>query len=170
MSDPNFRHHLLHPVPVVGCHASACVSGHWLSKLRQRFAVTTLLYFLTLTACVSTPPLSRDAWLSMTNRTYEGVTKEQALTSAERLFRLADGNDFMIAHSDDGFIATRNWLVYLILAAAIGSDSWVVRAVENGGGGTRVSVSVCTQAGSVSGVVTGPNTVAPSQCPLWGVR
>jgi hypothetical protein len=127
-----------------------------------------MLYFLTLTACVSTPTLSRDEWLSMTNRTYEGVTKEQAISAAERLMRLADGDDFMIAHSDDGFLATRIWSVYLVLAASVGTDSWMVRAVENRGSGTRVSVSVGTQVGSVSGVVTGPNTVAPLTTPSVG--
>lgn len=155
-------------VPVVGCYVSACVSGNWLSKLRHAFALSALVCVLMLTACVSRPPISRDEWLSMTNRIYEGVTKEQTLTAAERLLRLADGNDFMIAHNDDGFIATRQWTVYLVLAAAIGTDSWVVRAVENGHGETRVSVSVSTQAGGIGAVATGSNTAAPLTMPAMG--
>ena len=130
--------------------------------------MTTLVCLLALPACVSTPTLSRDEWLNMTNRTYEGVTKEQAISAAERLLRLADGNDFMIAHNDDGFIASRNWSVYLVLAAAVGTDTWLVRAAENGHGGTRVSVSVGRQAGNVTGVATGSNTVAPLTMPSTG--
>jgi len=127
---------------------------------------------VTLNACVSTPTLSRDEWLRMTNRTYEGVTKEQALAATERLFRLADGNDFMVSHSDDGLVAVRTWAVYLILAASVGTDSWAVRAVENGSGGTRMSVSLGTQAGAVTGVVTGQvggqYTAAPLTMPTMG--
>ena len=51
---------------------------------------------------------------------------------------------------------------------AVGTDTWMIRAVENGHGGTRVSVGVGTQAGSVSGVVTGPNTAAPLTMPSIG--
>ena len=116
-------------------------------------------------ACVSTPTLSREEWLSMTNRTYEGVTKEQAISAAERLLRLADGNDFMIAHNDDGFIATRNWTVYLVLSGAAGTDSWFIRAVENANGGTRITVNVSTQAAGMGAVVTGPNSAAPVTTP-----
>lgn len=131
--------------------------------------VAIIICSLLLSSCVSTkPPLSRDEWLRMTTRTYEGVTKEQVLTAAERLFRLADGNDFMIAHSEEGFVASRNWSVYLVLAASFGTDVWQLRAAEYGTTGTKVSVSVSTQVGTVGAVATGSGGAAPMTTPAAG--
>lgn len=130
--------------------------------------IAIIIVSLMLSSCASTPPLSRDEWLRMTNRTYEGVTKEQALAAAEQILRLADGNDFMIAHSDEGFVASRNWSVYLVLAASFGTDVWQLRAAEYGTTGTKVSVSVSTQFGAVGAVATGPSTVAPLTTPSAG--
>ena len=127
--------------------------------------IVVVLCSLLFASCVTQPVLSREEWLSMTNRTYEGVTKEQAISAAERLLRLADGNDFMIAHHDDGFSATRNWTVYLVLSGAAGTDSWSIRAVENGNAETRISVNVSTQVAGMGAVATGPNSVAPVTSP-----
>jgi len=126
--------------------------------------IVIILCCVALAGCVSQPVLSRDEWLNLTNRTYESVNKEQAIAAAEKLLRLADGNDFLIVHNDDGFVATRNWSVYLVLAASVGSDTWVVRTSEISNG-TRVSISVGTQMGSVTGVPTGGSTAAPFTTP-----
>jgi hypothetical protein len=99
--------------------------------------------------CATTrPQLSREEWLAVTSRTYDGVTKEQVLEAAERLFRLADGDDFVISHTEEGLYATRNWLVYLILAGAMGTDYWQLKAVPTPTG-VNVTVYATTQAGSV---------------------
>lgn len=133
----------------------------------MRVTVMVLLSLI-LSSCASQPLLSRDEWLRMTTRTYEGVTKEQVLAAAERVLRLADGNDFMIAHSDEGFVASRNWLVYLVLTAAFGTDVWQLRAAEHEPTGTKVSVSVSTQTGAVGAVATSPSTAAPLTTPSAG--
>lgn len=133
----------------------------------MRLIVMVLLSVM-LSSCASKPPLSRDEWLRMTTRTYEGVTKEQVLAAAEQVLRLADGNDFMVAHSDEGFVASRNWSVYLVLAASFGTDVWQLRAAEYGTTGTKVSVSVSTQVGAVGAVATGPSTAAPMTTPSAG--
>lgn len=134
----------------------------------MRLIVIVLLSVM-LSSCVSArPPLSRDEWLRMTTRTYDNITKEQILAAAERVLRLADGNDFMVAHSDEGFVASRNWSVYLVLAASFGTDVWQLRAAEYGPAGTKVSVSVSTQVGAVGGVAAGPGAAAPMTTPAAG--
>ena len=40
---------------------------------------------------VVTPHLSREEWLAVTTRNYEGVTKEQVIEAAESVLRLAGG-------------------------------------------------------------------------------
>ena len=76
-----------------------------------------------------------------THRTFPGVTTEQTLAAAERVLRLADGDDFAIDRDRDGLMATRNWTVYFVLGFVTGTDNWVFKArpVE---GGTTVTFAV----------------------------
>ncbi|MGH8128275.1 MAG: hypothetical protein ACRETC_07905 [Gammaproteobacteria bacterium] len=58
------------------------------------------------------------------------MTKDQALETVEKLFRLDDGDDFDVVQMRDGLRATRHWLIYLVLAASSGHDYWDVQAKE----------------------------------------
>lgn len=85
--------------------------------------------------------LAPDELATVTHRTFPGVTTNQALAAAERVLRLADGDDFAIDSDRDGLMATRNWTVYFVLGFATGTDNWIfkVRPVE---GGTAVTFAV----------------------------
>ena len=115
----------------------------------------------------NTPRLSRQEWLDLTNKTYQGVTKEEVLSAAETVFDLADGDDFVISHTQEGLQATRNWSVYLVLAAAMGTDYWKVTAVENEGA-VNVSVQANTQGQAVTPMATSNNGWTATTSPLAG--
>ena len=85
--------------------------------------------------------LTADEMATVTHRTFPGVTTEQALAAAERVLRLADGDDFAIDSDQDGLMATRNWTVYFVLGFVTGTDNWIFKAwpVE---GGTSVTFGV----------------------------
>ncbi len=98
--------------------------------------IITLAVALAILAGCATPPpeLSRQEYLALVNRTYEGATAEEVLAAAEKLFRLADPRQVQFQHFDNGFRMYRRWGVYMVLAAARGTDIWDVRAVPTNGG------------------------------------
>ena len=101
-----------------------------------------------LTGCATLPELTREEYLALVNRTYEGTSIEEGLAAAERLFRLADPGDVEFQHFENGFRVYRPWLLYMVLAAAAGTDVWDVRAapVE---GGTRLTVHLSRASSSI---------------------
>jgi len=127
------------------------------------FGVLLIAIVAGISGCaVQRQPMGRDEWVATTTRAYDGITKERVLQAAERLLRLADGNDFVIAYSDDGFSATRNWLMYAVITAASGTDFWQVTA-STVGATTSVSVRVNLQMQSMMAIPTGAGgiTAAP---------
>lgn len=123
------------------------------------YRLIALAIALVLAGCAAPPQLTREQWLSMTNRTYTGVSKEQALAAAERLFVLADGDDFKFTHSDDGLVATRAWSIFMLLAATVGTDTWQVKARPTTDG-VQVSASVYTHDQAV-GMLMAPGGAVP---------
>lgn len=103
--------------------------------------------------------MTRDQWIVETHRTYEDVTKEEVLRSVERLFVLADGDDFNFSHSENGIRATRNWMMYMIFAASQGVDTWDVE-VKEVGQNIRVQVSAYVSASAIVPVQVGGATSA----------
>lgn len=103
----------------------------------------------------------------MTTRTYPDTTPDQVIAAAERVLKLADGDDMQVFHGETGFEARRRWLVYIVIGAAAGVDHWSFRATSTPAG-TRATVAinqssqglspspVVTQGGSGMGVGTGP--------------
>lgn len=102
---------------------------------------------------VETPTMTREEWLAVSSRTYENVTKDEALAATETILDLADGDDFNISHSQDGLYASRNWVVYLLIGGASGTDYWKVDAIEVAEG-VRVSLQVNTQAQAIVPMAT----------------
>jgi len=104
-----------------------------------------LALLATLSGCAAKrPQQTREEWINTTTRTYQGVTKDQALAAAEKLFRLADGDDFVITYTDDGIQATRPWSMYMVISAMSGTDYWTVRATQ-AGNAVRVAAQVNMQ-------------------------
>lgn len=118
-----------------------------------------------IAGCATQPtPPTRGQYLDQTTRTY-AAPKETVIAAAEQVLRLADGDDFKIAHQADGFTAQRPWLIYIVLAAARGTDYWSVKATESDGL-TRVEVNVGTVAQTIAPMGTSsPNVWTATTLP-----
>lgn len=104
---------------------------------------------LMLAGCaVQQPHMTRDEYLQVTQRTYEGKTPDDIYRAAEKLFILSDGQDFQFFHTEDSMVASRHWTVYVVLAAAMGVDTWTVRA-RKVDSGTKVSAALNRSAGGI---------------------
>lgn len=129
---------------------------------------------LTLVGCATKPRMTRQEALQVTTRTYTGVTQEQVISAAERVLTLADGDDFTFAHRTDGFLANRLWSVYLVLAASVGNDIWVLSATPRPDGSVFATVEVGTSASAITPMTTTtPGTwtatsLPPSAVPITG--
>jgi hypothetical protein len=137
-------------------------------KKSQFPLICLLLFCFIFSSCATTKqPLTREESLQLrkeqieaTTRLYKDVTPEEVLIAVDRLFRLADGDDFKIFHTENAIIANRRWSVYLIIAAGFGNDSWIVAAEENSNEKiVKVVVRVSTNSSPVIPMMTtAPNT------------
>lgn len=73
----------------------------------------------------------RERQIQMVTRVYEGKSQKDVLMAADRIFRL-DDSDYVISHSETSLVAKRNWVVYLVITAAFGTDTWVVETFPDG--------------------------------------
>lgn len=106
-----------------------------------------------ISGCATQQSLTRDEYLKTTQRVYSDRSPDQVFTAAEKLFRLADGDDFKFAWTDDSMTASRPWSIYLVLAASFGVDNWLVQTKQEADG-THVRVGVTTSASAIAPVVT----------------
>lgn len=129
-----------------------------------------LSIFIFLTGCASTPrpDLTREEFLTITSREYAGVSKDQVIGAAERLFRLADGDDFEIVHAHEGIHATRKWSAYLVIAAVIGTDYWNFLVSETASG-VKARVQLNTQSQGVTPMATTASDWTATTMPMDGV-
>ena len=106
-----------------------------------------------LAGCATQPKMTRDEYLKTTQREYVNKTPDDVFKAAEKLFTLADGDDFTFHYTDDSMSASRPWVVYLVFAASMGTDNWLIRTKEEGNK-TKVSALVSTAMGSVAPMAT----------------
>ncbi len=119
-----------------------------------------------LMGCAETKYLTREESLKLRNeqieattKTYDAVTKEDVLIAVDKLFRLADGDDFQITHTENSIFGKRRWTIYLVLAASMGVDNWIVSAEDEKGLKTvKVTVRVQTSASSITPMMTTAGT------------
>lgn len=136
--------------------------------MKKILSPVILVFVALLSGCAAPQKqLTREEWLSTTTRTYKTNTKDQVIEAAEKVFRLADGDDFNIVHAEDGLMATRPWSVYLVLAAATGIDYWKV-VVAPGEGFVKASVQVNTSMQTVSPMPTVGGDISVSTSPMSG--
>lgn len=104
---------------------------------------------LVLAGCATVPtPQTRDEWMAIHSRTYPGKTPEEVTAAAEKVLKLAD-HDFRFDYPPGQLIATRPWLVYAVIAAAMGTDYWKVETTPVQGG-TKAVVQISRAAGMVT--------------------
>ncbi|GAB1254578.1 hypothetical protein [Desulfovibrio falkowii] len=88
--------------------------------------------------------------MAMVTRVYPDKKPEEVLLASARIFSLAD-DDYTVSHSPTSIQAQRNWLIYLVISAAMGTDTWIVEVAPEGEG-TRVVARHSGQAASVTGM------------------
>lgn len=116
--------------------------------------VAVCLITATVVGCAKRGPTqTREEFLAMASRSYEGVSREQALAAAEKVLVLADGEDFKFQHKPEGFLAARRWFVYMILAAARGTDVWEIRAEDQADGAVKVYAFINSDSSGTSGAL-----------------
>ena len=111
-----------------------------------------LMLFCTVfvSACANAPVLTReeslkarDEKIAATTRIYENVKAEDVLIAADKIFRLCDGSDFQISHTENAVTGSRQWSIYLVLNAVFGVDNWIVTA-DQIDDNVKVTLFVCT--------------------------
>jgi len=119
------------------------------------FIVVVGMGFL-LQSCVPKRSMTRQEWLTITTRYYRNVTVDEALNSAEKLFRLADGDDFTFSHTSNELRASRQWIVYVVIAVVFGTDHWSIRATQ-ASDGVEMNIQVSSGGSSPAPFFSGPN-------------
>lgn len=123
----------------------------------MRKIILLLSLLALLTGCGTVKRMTREEWKVETTRTYLDKSPEEILIAAEKIFRLSDENDYSFAYRDDQVIATRNWMVFAILASVSGVDSWQVSAKRTPEGSTVATAFLSVQYSNQSMVLTTPS-------------
>lgn len=71
---------------------------------------------------------ARNESIAATTRIFENVKKEDVLIAVDKIFRLCDGSDFKLNHTESAVTGSRRWSIYLVLNAVFGVDNWIVTA------------------------------------------
>lgn len=110
----------------------------------------SLVLVLSLSGCVTLPPppQGREEWNSVHTREFSEASVEEVSAAAEKVLRLAD-HDFTFDYPDGQLMATRHWLVYMLLAASMGTDYWKL-TMEPIPSGTRATLQISRAASAVS--------------------
>lgn len=130
--------------------------------------IALLAVFVFITGCASQQPqMTRQEWLDTTTKTYKNTSKDDVINAAEKVLRLADGGDFKIVHSEEGFRASRYWTIYLVIAATMGTDQWAL-SVKQENDDVRASLQVNTQAQAITPMATTSGDMTVTTGPMSG--
>jgi len=130
--------------------------------------ITACLLVLLAGCAANKQHLTREEWLKTTSRDIEGVTKEQVISAAENLFHIADGDDFLVVHNEEGFIATRGWGCYMVFGFQSGIDSWQLKVIPTASG-VKANLQIFRQMQAVAAMPTGtPYTTPGGGAPVDG--
>lgn len=99
----------------------------------------------------------RERQLKMITRVYPDKKAEDVILAADRVFRLAD-DDYTVSHSPTGLHAQRNWMVYMVITAAMGTDNWNLVTENLPEGGVKVMVTHSGQGSSVTAMPVATTT------------
>lgn len=126
------------------------------------------IFFVLLLACVLvsgctqkvlTPQeieAERNRQIRMVTRYYPDKTAQEVLLAADRVFRLAD-DDYTISHSPTGLQAQRNWMLFLLISASRGTDTWTVTTEPIPEGGVKV-IAMHSDSSAATSVLMTPTT------------
>lgn len=117
-------------------------------------AVASLSLFM-LAGCANQQTMSRDDFITTTQRTYDGVSEREFYKAAETLFKLSDEDDTEFAYpGEHAMIVEHDWSLYMVLAAARGTHTWQIKT-EPTDTGLTANAYVSLQAANMTGMPTG---------------
>lgn len=122
--------------------------GHYL----RLFAAGTAL--LANSGCVEAPPWTRERQDSLTVQLLP-VAPAAAIRAAEKAVREIDPRSVTLDYRDDGFVATRSFFTYMVIAAAQGSYTYAVTA-EPAAGGSRLTAKIYADVNTITATGTSP--------------
>jgi hypothetical protein len=112
---------------------------------------TALALALVLAACATGERPSNHAdWLKEATRVWPGETQARLIAAAEAIVRHADPADTTLEYSKSGFLARRKFVIYAVIAAAVGEDRWTFAASENAEGASA-SIRIIQRGTAMSG-------------------
>lgn len=102
--------------------------------MRALRIVAIVSVFMILSGCATQNIQDRDQWLAESSRIYKDRNEEQIIRAAEAVLNAADPGDFNFVHHPKGLKATRQWLVTILIATAVGNNQYdfVVERVPEG--------------------------------------
>ena len=95
----------------------------------------------------------REKQIQMTQKVYCDIPPQKILEACAYLLSLAD-HDYKFHFGENYLIAQRNWLLYLILFASSGTDTWQIR-IEKTNSGNETCSKVIVQAYTSSNTIVG---------------
>lgn len=119
-------------------------------------SMRTLLVALILSSfisCASKKEISREEYLKMTNRLYKDNSKDDLIRAGIEVMSLIDPSDTHLTHKEDGFIARRNWSLYMVLAASAGTDTWTF-TVKDTPEGPKANIDVVSSSSAMGAMAT----------------
>ncbi|MGL5115144.1 MAG: hypothetical protein ACRC7C_07450 [Beijerinckiaceae bacterium] len=106
---------------------------------------------LLLSACATGErPANHADWLREATRVWPGETQARLIAAAEAVVRHADPADTTLEYNKGGFLARRKFVIYAVIAAAVGEDRWTFAASENTEGASA-SIRVIQRGTAISG-------------------
>lgn len=100
-------------------------------------------------SCAGQRMLTREEWQAAGQMTFNDVSKKELIEKAQQVLTLADGEDVKFTFRNNGFSASRPWLVYAVIAITNGTDYWVFDVEDKDG-----SLLATVQASSASSAIT----------------
>jgi hypothetical protein len=105
-----------------------------------------------LAGCASAPHtiVDRSDFLAEATRTYPGENPERIIQAAQIVLKTSDPTDFEFRNTVNGFTGLRRYVVYAVLASAVGREKWDFTVDFPTPGQARASVSI-SEAGQTTG-------------------
>jgi hypothetical protein len=124
---------------------------------------------LLLSGCASAPHqiTDREDFVAEGTREFKGETAERVIKAAEIVLKTSDPSDFEFRYNLDGFEGLRRYVVYAVLATAVGREKWDFRAVRSEAGAIRASVSISEAGRTTGGYSSTPYEGAMASIPLY---
>lgn len=91
-------------------------------------------------------------------RTYKNQSKDVIIAAAEKVLTYSDDDYKITQHTENGFYASRDWFVYMVISAMESIDNWQITVEEQGG--DVVVKATSWHGGSKGGILPMPMSAA----------